>query len=159
MGTLDKRAKQERINTGCKIMAVRNGYDIEKICSRIYSECNSLVTWNWDDRYQAVLSEFPSEKEEEVMSVLEKHFDSCWDDETIDFAPGKIRSVARDLGNVRHGQRLFSSDPNQDALLLGAFWPWQNGERISLRILVDVAAIDLGADAPHSQEIQSPLYT
>ena len=140
-------------------MAVHNAYDIEKICSKIYSECNSLVTWNWDDRYQAVLSEFPAEQEKEVMSVLEKHFDSCWDEETIDFAPGKIRSVARELGNVHHGQRLFSSDPNQDALLLGAYWPWQNGKRISLRMLVDVAAIDLGAGAPDSEEIQSPFYT
>jgi len=140
-------------------MAVRNAVDIEKICSKIYSECNSLVTWNWDDRNQAVLSEFPAEQAEEVMSVLEKYFDTCWDEETIDYAPGKIRSVAKDLGDVRQGQRLFSSDPEQDALLLGAFWPWQNGEKISLRMLVDVAVIDLGMGAPESESIQSPLYS
>ena len=140
-------------------MAVRNAFEIEKICSRIYSECDSLVTWNWDDRFQAVLSEFPAEQEKDVVSVLERHFDSCWDEETIHYAPGKIRSVAKDLGELRQGQRLFSSDPDQEALLLGAFWPWQDGKRISLRILVDVAAIDLGVDAPASQEIQSPLYS
>ena len=139
-------------------MAVHSN-DIEKICSRIYSECDSLVTWNWDDRFQAVLSEFPSDQEKEVMSVLEKHFDSCWDEKTINHAPGKIRSVAKDLGEIRQGQRLFSSDPGQDALLLGAFWPWRNGERISLRILVDVAAIDIGIEASTSQSIQSPLYS
>ena len=54
-------------------MAVHNAFDIEKICSRIYSECDSLVTWKWDDRFQAVLSEFPADREEEVMSVLEKY--------------------------------------------------------------------------------------
>jgi hypothetical protein len=124
-------------------MAVRSSKDIEKICNRIYSQCNSLVTWNWDDRYQAVLSEFPADQEKEVMTVLEKHFDRCWDDETINYAPGKIRSVAKDLGDVWEGQRLFSSDPNRDDLLLGAIWPWQNGEKISLRIRVDVAAIAL----------------
>ena len=131
-------------------MAVRS-YDIEKICNRIYSECDSLVTWNWDDRFMAVLSEFPSDQEEEVMSVLEKHFDTCWDEETINYAPGKVRSVAKDLGNVRQGQRLFSSDSKQDALLLGAIWPWQNGEKISLRMVVDVAAIDMEMEAPASQ--------
>ena len=131
-------------------MAVRSK-DVEKICNRIYSECDSLVTWNWDDRFMAVLSEFPSDQEEEVMSVLEKHFDTCWDDETINYAPGKVRSVAKDLGNVRQGQRLFSSDSNQDALLLGAIWPWQNGEKISLRMVVDVAAIDMEMEAPASQ--------
>ena len=91
--------------------------------------------------------------------MLEKYFDTCWDEETIDYAPGKIRSVAKDLGEIRQGQRLFSSDPEQDALLLGAFWPWQNGEKISLRMLVDVAAIDMGMEAPESQSIQTPLYS
>ena len=139
-------------------MVVRNASDVEKICNRIYSECDSLVTWKWDDRYQAVLSEFPAAQEEEVMSVLEKYFDSCWDEETIDYAPGKVRSVAKGLGDVRQGQRLFSSDPEQDALLLGAFWPWKNGEKISLRMLVDVAAIDIGIEASAPQSIQTPLY-
>jgi hypothetical protein len=142
-----------------EFMSVRNAIDVEKICSRIYSECDSLVTWNWDDRYQAVLSEFPADQEEEVMSVLEKYFDACWDEETIDYAPGKIRSVAKDLGNIRHGQRLFSSDPDQEALLLGAFWPWKNGEKIYLRMLVDLAAIDMGMEAPESEGIQSPFYS
>jgi hypothetical protein len=140
-------------------MAVRNAFDIEKICSRIYSECDSLVTWRWDNRFQAVLSEFSADQEEEVMSVLEKYFDICWDEETIDYAPGKVRSVAKGLGEVRRGQRLFSSDPDQDALLLGAFWPWKNGEKISLRMLVDVAAIDIGMEASAPQSIQTPLYS
>ena len=140
-------------------MTVRSARDVEKICTRIYSECNSLVAWNWDDRFNAVLSEFPAEQEEDVVSVLEKHFDSCWDKETINYAPGKIRSVAKELGELRQGQRLFSSNPDHEALLLGAYWPWQNGKKISLRMLVDVAAIDMGLEAPASEAIQSPLYT
>jgi len=106
-----------------------------------------------------VLSEFPADQEKDVISVLEKHFDSCWDEETINYAPGKVRSVAKELGEVREGQRLFCSDPDKDALLLGAYWPWQNGERISLRMLVDVAAIDLGMEDSDSESIQSPLYS
>ena len=131
-------------------MAIRNTQSVEKICSRIYSQCNSLVSWNWDDRYQAVLSEFPADQKKDVLAVLEKNFDRCWDDETINYAPGKIRSVAKDLGDVWEGQRLFSSDPNNDDLLLGAIWPWQNGEKISLRIRVDVAAIDLNETEPEA---------
>ena len=140
-------------------MAVSNAYKIEKICTRIFSECNSLVAWNWDDRFQAVLSEFPADQEKDVVSILEKHFDSCWDEETINYAPGKIRSVAKDLGEVREGQRLFSSDPDQDALLLGAFWPWQNGERISLRMLVDVPAIDLGMEPEVSMGMEAARHS
>jgi hypothetical protein len=132
--------------------------DVEIICSRIYSECESLVTWRWDDHFQTVLSEFPADHEEEVLSVLEKDFDTCWDEITIDYAPGNIRSVAKGLGEVRQGQRLFSSDPEQDALLLGAFWPWNNGKKISLRMLVDVAAIDIGIEAAAPKAIQTPLY-
>jgi len=95
----------------------------KKSATEYIAECDSLVTWNWDDRFQAVLSEFPADQEKEVMSMLEKHFDSCWDEETINCAPGKIRSVAKGLGKLRQGQRLFPSDQDQDALLLGAFWP------------------------------------
>lgn len=140
-------------------MEVSIASDVEKICSRIYSECDSLVTWKWDDHFQAVLSEFPADREEEVVAVLEKYFDTCWDEETIDFAPGKVRSVAKGLGEVRQGQRLFSSDPEQDELLLGAFWPWNNGEKISLRMLVDVPAINIGIEASAPQTIQTPLYS
>lgn len=139
-------------------MTAGNSYTIEKICSRIYSECNTLVAWNWDDRFQAVLSEFPADKEKEVISVLEKHFDSCWDEETINYAPGKVRSVAKGLGEVRQGQRLFCSDPNQDALLLGAYWPWQNGEKISLRMLVDIAAIDLEMEPQDVKYAETATY-
>ena len=142
-----------------EIVEVRNLDTVEKICNRIYSECDSLVTWNWDDRFQAVLSEFPADQEKEVMSVLEKYFDSCWDEETIPYAPGKVQSVARGLGELRHGQRLYSSDPDQDSLLLGAFWPWGNGERVSLRILMDVAEIDIGVEELAPESIQSPLYS
>ena len=139
-------------------MAVSIVSDVEIICSRIYSECESLLTWRWDDHFQTVLSEFPADHEEKVLSVLEKYFDTCWDEVTIDYAPGKIRSVAKGLGEVRQGQRLFSSDPEQDALLLGAFWPWNNGKKISLRMLVDVAAIDIGIEAAAPKAIQTPLY-
>ncbi len=138
-------------------MAVRNALQIEKLCTKIYSECNSLVTWNWDDRFQAVLSEFSAESEDEVIAVLEKYFDSCWDEETINYAPGKVRSVAKGLGEVREGQRLYCSDPGQDALLLGAYWPWQNGKKVSLRMLVDVATIDLGMGKEAAEGIQTPL--
>jgi hypothetical protein len=102
-----------------------------------------------------VLSEFPADHENEVVSVLEKYFDSCWDEETINYAPGKVRSVAKDLGEVRAGQRLYCSDPDNEAILLGAYWPWQNGERVSLRMLVDVADIDLGMEPDTSAEIET----
>ncbi len=134
-------------------------HNVEKLCTRIYSDCNSLESWKWDDRFQTVLSEFSADQEEEVVTVLEKHFDSCWDEETIQFAPGKIKSVARGLGEVRNGQKLYTSDPDLDEIVIGAFWPWQNGKKISLRILVDVPVIELGAGAPESESIQSPLYS
>jgi hypothetical protein len=140
-------------------MAVSNKDDIEKVCSRIYTECESLYTWKWDDRFQSVLSEFPTDSEHDVVSVLDKYFENCWNEETINDAPGKVKSVAKDLGDVREGQLLFSTDPEGDSLLLGAFWPWRNGKKISLRILLDVPEIELGSGAEISEGIQSPIST
>jgi hypothetical protein len=138
-------------------MFSRSSSEIEKLCTKIYAECTPIVTWKWDDRFQTLLTEIPAEQEREVMSVLDKYFEECWDEETINNAPGKIKSVAGDLGNVREGQLLFTSDPDQEALLVGALWPWQNGKKISLRFLIDIADIELGAGAPVSAGIQTPL--
>jgi hypothetical protein len=140
-------------------MAAGNSFLVEKICSRIYADCDSLSTWKWDERFEAVLSEFSADSESEVVSVLDKHFDCCWNEATINEAPGKLKSAARDLGELREGQLLFSTDPENDSLLLGAFWPWQNGEKISLRILVDAPEIELGAGALDQETIQSPLHS
>ena len=128
-------------------MGKHSSQELETICDSIFSETSKDVSWKWDERFHALLSEFPSDDSEEVISVLEKNFDMCWNEANINEAPLPVRNIASRLGEVRKNQLLFSSNPSREVLVLGAYWPWENGKRFSLRILMGMLTIDLGSEA------------
>jgi hypothetical protein len=128
-------------------MAVQSSQELETICDSIFSETCKDVSWKWDGGFHALLSEFPCEEEEEIISILEKNFDTCWNEENINEAPLPVKNAASQLGDIREEQLLYSSDPSREVLVLGAYWPWNNGKKFSLRILMDILKIDLGSEA------------
>jgi hypothetical protein len=58
-------------------MGAHSSQELETICDSIFSETSKEVSWKWDEQYQALLSEFPCEDREEVISVLESKMDAC----------------------------------------------------------------------------------
>jgi hypothetical protein len=48
--------------------------------------------------------------------------------------PDTVGVIKDDLGGLMAGQILFTSDPNRGVVLFCAWWPWGNGEKISIRI-------------------------
>jgi hypothetical protein len=128
-------------------MAVQSSQELETICDSIFSETSKDVSWKWDKRFGALLSEFPCEEEEEVITILEKNFVTCWDRKNISEAPLPVKNAASNLGDIREDQLLYSSDPSREVLVLGAYWPWNNGKKFSLRIFMDILKIDLGSEA------------
>ena len=128
-------------------MGAHSSQELETICDSIFSETSKDVSWKWDKRFQALLSEFPCEDKEEVISVLEKNFETCWNETNISEAPLPVRNIAGQLGEIRKNQLLYSSDPAREVLVLGAYWPWNNGNKFSLRIIMDMLTIDLGSEA------------
>ena len=127
-------------------MGAHSSQELETICDSIFSETSKDVSWKWDERYQALLSEFPCEEKEEVISVLERNFETCWNETNIGEAPMPVQNVANQLGEIRKNQLLYSSDPTREVLVLGAYWPWNNGKKFSLRVLMDALTIDLGSE-------------
>ena len=121
--------------------------ELETICDSIFSETSKDVSWKWDNRFHALLTEFSCEEREEVISVLEKNFETCWKESNINEAPLPVRNVASQLGKLRKNQLLYSSNPSREVLVLGAYWPWNNGNKFSLRIFMDMLTIDLGSEA------------
>lgn len=128
-------------------MGAHSSQELETICDSIFSETSKDVSWKWDKRFQALLSEFPCEDREEVISVLEKNFETCWNETNISEAPLPVRNIAGQLGEIRKNQLLYSSDPAREVLVLGAYWPWNKGNKFSLRIIMDMLTIDLGSEA------------
>ena len=132
-------------------MGAHSSQELETICDSIFSETSKDVSWKWDERFQALLSEFPCEEKEEVISVLEKNFETCWNETNISGAPLPVKNIASQLGEIRQNQLLYSSDPAREVLVLGAYWPWNNGNKFSLRIIMDMLTIDLGSETLEEQ--------
>ena len=45
-----------------------------------------------------------------------------------------LHTIIDNFGGIMPGQLLFTSDPDGEALVFCAWWPWGNGETISIRL-------------------------
>ena len=108
--------------------------DLEEICREFLSASWEVFTWKWDHRFEALLAEFSAIDEDEVRAVLERDLSMVWNSSNIREAPNIVQISAGIFGGLRSGQLLFTSDPSRDVFIFGAWWPWGNGETISLRI-------------------------
>ena len=95
---------------------------------------HDVVEWQWDGRFRTVLAEFPIDRKAEVLSVLEKRLVRKWDASNVDEAPNGVREIASSLGGLMSGQLLLLSDPDAEPIIYCAWWPWESGQRISIRI-------------------------
>ena len=112
-----------------------NKSELQVVCSELLADLDGELSLKWDKRFQALLSEFPSKDKENISSILDKHLIQKYDRKTIKTAPDNVLESAGLFGDLRSDQLLFSSADDSKALVLAAWWPWGDGERISLRIL------------------------
>jgi hypothetical protein len=103
-------------------------------CAAIVEGGATFFRWEWDDYVGAALAPFPTRDAPAVHALLSKHFAQRWHPETIAGASAAIRALAESFGGLRTGQELFASEPNDGVTLFGCWWPWGNGERVSIRI-------------------------
>lgn len=91
--------------------------------------------WTWDDRFEALLSEFTLEDFTTIESTLENHFGQSWDQITIESAPDKTIEELGSFAELRKGQRVYISEDGENHCFLAAVWPWGDGKTVSLRIM------------------------
>ena len=108
--------------------------NLEAICRELFSVSKNVLSWEWDDRFEACLALFSVDVEEQVRSVLESCLYNVWDKSSIRKAPKIVKNIAKDFGGIKSKQLLFTSEPIQEAFIFGAWWPWNDGETISIRI-------------------------
>ncbi len=108
--------------------------ETRQLCKELIDDSESLLSWKWDGGFKALLAEFSTDKQDEVRSVLERHLPMIWDDRSIRKAPKNLKAASGDLGDLRDKQLLFSNDPEGEPIIFAAWWPWGNGEVISVRI-------------------------
>jgi len=111
-----------------------NKSDLKKACAELLADFNGVLSWKWDKNFGAFLAEFSAEIQDEVRSILQRHLSQEWDRKTIRSAPDTLKTGAGEFGDLRSGQLLFTSDPESNVLILAAWWPWRDGEVVSVRI-------------------------
>jgi hypothetical protein len=107
---------------------------VESACKELWIAFRGALSWKWDNRLETVLAEFDAGKKESIRAILERSLSITWDSSNIGDAPEIVREINRHLGGLRSGQLLFTSDPNREAFIFCAWWPWGDGETISIRI-------------------------
>jgi uncharacterized phage-associated protein len=111
-----------------------NTSDIENISKKLMNEFRGVLSWEWDNRFKTVLATISTDKKDSVREVLERCLINVWDSANIDKASDTIQTVIDQLGGLMSGQLLFTSDPEKDAFIFCAWWPWGDGKTISVRI-------------------------
>jgi hypothetical protein len=111
-----------------------NKSDLEKVSRELLTASWGIFSWKWDHRFEAFLAEFSADHGDEFRAILERDFSKVWDSSIIREAPDIVKICDNNFGGLRSGQLLFTTDPSQDVIVCGAWWPWSDGKTISLRI-------------------------
>ena len=116
-------------------MNERDLADLEQDVGAFVEETRHILKWSWDDYFKSALAELLVGDRDIVLAALEPRFGKPWDGASIETAPESVRRMAGNFGGIRSGQFLFAMCPDEDVVAYGAWWPWGNGEKISLRII------------------------
>jgi len=116
-----------------------NKAQIKAGCKELLHDFDGLISFAWDGGFNALLAEFPARKQDEVRNVLTRHLNLTWDRKSMRSAPAILKESAGELGDLRNNQLLFTTDPAASLLIFAAWWPWGNGERVSVRIAAPAA--------------------
>lgn len=104
------------------------------ICEAVRSGGAAIFKWEWDDRFRAALSPFRRSDSSKAHSLLEQSFGTGWRIDSIGAAAPAVLRVAEFFGGLRPGQELFVSAPGPAVGTCACWWPWGDGETISVRI-------------------------
>ena len=77
---------------------------------------------------------FAKEDTRAIFSTVSNEFDQQWDAATISNASGLIGELVNSSFGISPGQIIFTSEQGAGLILFAAWWPWDNGSTISLRI-------------------------
>ena len=128
-----------------------NKSDLENDCKELLNAFRGVLSWKWDGRFETVLAEFGVDNKDSIRAILERYLRITWDSSNIGNAPDVVRTINDRLGRLRTGQLLFTSDPNREAFIFCAWWPWGGGKTISIRIAPSFKKI---SDSEKAEKIQ-----
>ena len=97
--------------------------------------------WSWDTRMSCITSSFSIQYEPDARAAAAQALPLEWTQVTLARAPVRLRDLAERTGGVRSGQLVLTGGPLDGLFAFGLWWPWGNGQTISLRVgLADIEA-------------------
>ncbi len=115
-------------------MPNHNTLKIEQSCRQLIKSFEKQISWEWDGRFETALAQFNVKDKEWAHKIIENHMGNIWVAENKKDAPAVIKDTIKSLGGLEPGQKLYTSAIDDNGLILCAWWPWGNGETISIRI-------------------------
>ncbi len=107
----------------------------EQTCKELFEKLQNAFSWQWDDRFGMPLAQIKIEEKEAILKILDKYMDTPWDSSTIKKAPEALQSLVKPLGGIQSGQLLFTAALPNEGIVFCAWWPWNNGQTISVRMV------------------------
>lgn len=106
----------------------------QKLTETIRGKIHPSLKWEWDSRFHVVLLVLTVPQSKDIYGMLKAEFAENWVSESIKQAPQMVQQLADQVLGIRHGQLLFTMNPSDKVVFFAAWWPWDDGENISLRI-------------------------
>lgn len=107
---------------------------MKDLCQRIRGTIHPSLAWDWDSRFQVARMVLTLGQSKDVYSFILKEFAENWVAESLPQAPDLVQHLADQIFGLRHGQLLFTLNSRTHIIMFAAWWPWEDGQNISLRI-------------------------
>lgn len=132
---LRRKFGKESMNHEGETPVQQKEFDMNDIYQNLVTAFSSSLRWRLDDRFVGALAEFETESKDFVMAKIAEQLPETWDSANIKDAPKVIGTAMKDYGGLQSEQLLFTSDTSEGVILLGLWWPWSNGTKISIRFI------------------------
>lgn len=103
--------------------------------AEISDPLDKSLVWRFDDRFNAMLSEFAQNRADDVLSSLRNIFPHEWHAKVNKFIPSEIRNQLGVLGKLNKEQLMLAKPATEsEPAIVALWWPWGHGGTYSLRI-------------------------
>lgn len=113
----------------------------ESLQQQIESKTGSLreaigqdLTWQYDDKHQAMLAQFAQNRAQGVMATLAPQFTHQWCYSTRKQIPVELKAQLGDVTQLDKNQELLAVNIVDEGCIVALWWPWGHGGTYSLRL-------------------------
>jgi hypothetical protein len=112
--------------------------------AEISDPLDKSLVWRFDDRFNAMLSEFAQNRAEDVLASLRNIFQHEWHAKINKFIPAEIRNQLGPLSKLNKEQLMLAKPATgSEPAIVALWWPWGHGGTYSLRIFTLNSDFDL----------------